>query len=1231
MMNKRSKSVLAFMTALLMAAVCFPVRRVHAVQYITNVPITYDAGILVISTKATGSEVTQGLIAALHPNENDQTFCGESAYIDSRTSFTYLAKKTEYGYNSLSDSTVLLDMSEEYYLSFNIEDAAGWNFDTDHLPSVTINGKPADSVVWNSQEPTGHIQAYQKVYPVNQDFCYSVTLSETSQKVQKGTSFQFSADVLGSVKSVKWQLGGSYTSSSTKVSTAGKVTVGADETASEFTVRASSTLNPSVYAEATVIVLAEPVAIDSVTIEPKEITMPRGTETTFTVTVAGSEDHTVKWEVLDSYDSGTYINNGDDKGYLKAGVMEPADTIRVRVSSVKVPSKYDEAVVHLTEAPFVRNVPIIYDASLTLFSSMTGAEATEALINALHPNENEQAFCGETAYIDARSTFTYLAKKTESGYASLSDSTDPLSLAGEYYLSFNVEEAKGYYFDINSLPAVTVNGKAPDKVVWNSKDPTGHIQVYSRIYLSGQEDIQASYEVGLMDFGKKKEGYSAFEYKYLEITNTGNVALHFNTYKLSGDTGAFEVISAMPATVNPSQTRQGVGIRPKSGLKLKNPSDESSTYVMTLQLQDTDGYTAAMDINVMFTVTSAAYSTVTFDTKGKGSPVPPLTVKNGARFSIGEAGDPDFAYYDEKRVIPGYEEDFVFDWWYWDEEATNSRVHYMDTIDEDVTLYAGWLPAIKTINVAGTGSIYDGYTTAKYESEQSPNIGPLAAEEDLYDWIQGDGWYTKSGGSFNEFNGTFKAGKVYYLRITARSSEDYRFACNRVTDEFLVSHYNVDWRPVTPEGIDGKARVVSFYVPFYVPSVQISQTSLDLNKGETKQLSASVIPADTPHHIVWYSADPSIASVDGNGKVKGLKKGTAYIWAAAHDEMDNLLAQASCKVTVKVPVASVKLNKTSLTLIKGNAETLIATIQPTDASNKVVTWTSSDPSVASVASNGKVTAVSYGPAVITVTTQDGGQKAQCTVSVTSSDPVEAFVIRLYQLCLNRKPDAGGFADWTNKLKSGTATAAQVVQGFFNSKEMTNLKLSDSEYIERCYLVMMDRASDAGGKKNWLETKAAGVSNNYILRGFVHSNEFTGLCNDFGITRGSIILTEPRDQNLGITKFVSRCYSEVLGRKADTGGLNGWCEKILNAPDRKQEAINTASNGFFHSPEFIGKNTTDEQYVTILYKTFLGREPDAGGFANWVNKLKNGVSRDTVLMGFANSAEFAKIMADYGIH
>ena len=95
-------------------------------------------------------------------------------------------------------------------------------------------------------------------------------------------------------------------------------------------------------------------------------------------------------------------------------------------------------------------------------------------------------------------------------------------------------------------------------------------------------------------------------------------------------------------------------------------------------------------------------------------------------------------------------------------------------------------------------------------------------------------------------------------------------------------------------------------------------------------------------------------------------------------------------------------------------------------------------------------------------------------------------------------------------------------------------------------------------------------------------------------------------------------------------MNNWCRKILEAADKKQEAINTASNGFFQSPEYIAKNTSNDKYVKTLYRTFLGREADTGGYNNWMKKLAEGTSRDEVMNGFACSQEFANIVASYGL-
>lgn len=178
--------------------------------------------------------------------------------------------------------------------------------------------------------------------------------------------------------------------------------------------------------------------------------------------------------------------------------------------------------------------------------------------------------------------------------------------------------------------------------------------------------------------------------------------------------------------------------------------------------------------------------------------------------------------------------------------------------------------------------------------------------------------------------------------------------------------------------------------------------------------------------------------------------------------------------------------------------------------------------------------------------------------------------------------------------------------------------------------MMDRHSDSGGRKDWLTAKENGVSNNFILKGFIDSNEFTNICNNYKVTKGAMTLTEPRDQNYGITSFVARCYTKALGRRFDVEGLNYWCNVILSSANRKQAAVDMASDGFFHSPEFINKRLNDTEYVKTLYRTFLGREAETEGLNGWVSQLRSGVSRDQVLNGFAISAEFNAIMASYGI-
>ncbi len=160
-----------------------------------------------------------------------------------------------------------------------------------------------------------------------------------------------------------------------------------------------------------------------------------------------------------------------------------------------------------------------------------------------------------------------------------------------------------------------------------------------------------------------------------------------------------------------------------------------------------------------------------------------------------------------------------------------------------------------------------------------------------------------------------------------------------------------------------------------VSEVVLDKTSATLEIGKNLTLSAQVKPENaTDGEVVWESDNANVAKVE-NGVVTGIKAGTAVISATADG------VKAECKVTVKKSVTSVKLNTTKKTLYTKQSLQLRATVNPSDATNKAVTWSSSNSRVASVSSTGRVTAKAKGTAVITVKSRDNGRYARCTLTV----------------------------------------------------------------------------------------------------------------------------------------------------------------------------------------------------------------------------------------------------------
>ena len=249
-----------------------------------------------------------------------------------------------------------------------------------------------------------------------------------------------------------------------------------------------------------------------------------------------------------------------------------------------------------------------------------------------------------------------------------------------------------------------------------------------------------------------------------------------------------------------------------------------------------------------------------------------------------------------------------------------------------------------------------------------------------------------------------------------------------------------------------------------------------------------------------------------------------------------------------------------------------------------------------------------------------------TGNIEVVDPVKQFVSRLYTQILGRNPDPSGLNAWTEVLKSGKEQGAKVAQGFITSKELAARKLSDKEYVTILYRTFFDREPDSSGLQGWLGELDSGLSRLHVFKGFAESQEFTKICDSYGIKRGNAELTDPRDQKEGVTKFIARCYKLCLGRKADEDGLYGWCNQILTGANTAKEA----AHGFVFSTEFKNKNLSDADYVKTLYRVFMDREADTSGLNAWVNVLKSGKDREHVFNGFADSVEFRKICDGYGI-
>jgi len=280
--------------------------------------------------------------------------------------------------------------------------------------------------------------------------------------------------------------------------------------------------------------------------------------------------------------------------------------------------------------------------------------------------------------------------------------------------------------------------------------------------------------------------------------------------------------------------------------------------------------------------------------------------------------------------------------------VANGKV-YMATFSNAVNVY-GLLDTSSTVSVTGvtvaptSAAINVGSTTSL-----TATVAPANATNTAVTWTSSNPAVASVNGS-----GLVTGVAAGSATITAKTQDGGFSAASSVT----VSNVNVATTGVT-----------------------VAPASTSLTVGATATLTASVLPANASNKTVsWSSNNTAVATVNGSGVVTGVAAGTATITVTT--QSGGFTASAAITVTSNtVPTTGVAVTPTSASVNVGATTSLVATVAPSNATNKSVTWSSSNPSIATVNGAGVVTGVAAGSATITATTANGGFTASSTITV----------------------------------------------------------------------------------------------------------------------------------------------------------------------------------------------------------------------------------------------------------
>lgn len=237
------------------------------------------------------------------------------------------------------------------------------------------------------------------------------------------------------------------------------------------------------------------------------------------------------------------------------------------------------------------------------------------------------------------------------------------------------------------------------------------------------------------------------------------------------------------------------------------------------------------------------------------------------------------------------------------------------------------------------------------------------------------------------------------------------------------------------------------------------------------------------------------------------------------------------------------------------------------------------------------------------------------------DALTGQVYRLYRATLGREPDSPGLAGWTERLSDGGIALAKAAEGFVLSPEFQGRYAGQDThgFVTLLYRNVLGREPDAVGLAGWTDLLASGrMRPAEVVLGFSESAEFRAA------TAAAVLTVSAEGLQMRHAPELFRLYHATLGRAPDAGGFFGWLE-LMAAGRSFAEVV----RGFTGSHEFRATygQTSDADFLTLLYRNVLDRAPDAAGFAAWQQMLASGArSREGIVGDFVHSREFVARMA-----